>query len=105
MLCIPLSFLPQPCSQNVGDMSGLNEIRRITGVCPQHDVLFDDLTCEEHLLFYGAIKGVTRQNLDQLVSAYLCPCTLCSAFALLSHLLTSIQIYTRHVFCKSLPSA
>ena len=67
MLCIPLSFLPQPCSQNVGDMSGLNEIRRITGVCPQHDVLFDDLTCEEHLLFYGAIKGVTRQNLDQLV--------------------------------------
>ena len=53
--------------QNVCDISDLNAIRRITGVCPQHDVLFDDLTCEEHLLFYAAIKGVSRQQLDEQV--------------------------------------
>jgi len=28
------------------------------GVCPQHDILWDDLTVEEHLLFYARIKGV-----------------------------------------------
>jgi len=29
------------------------------GVCPQHDILWDDLTVEEHLLFYARIKGVS----------------------------------------------
>jgi ABC-type multidrug transport system ATPase subunit len=29
------------------------------GVCPQFDVLWEDLTVEEHLLFYARLKGVT----------------------------------------------
>ena len=29
------------------------------GVCPQHDVLWSDLTAREHLLFYGRLKGLT----------------------------------------------
>jgi hypothetical protein len=28
------------------------------GVCPQHDVLFPDLTVEEHLQLYAGLKGV-----------------------------------------------
>ena len=28
------------------------------GVCPQHDILWDDLTVGEHLLFYARLKGV-----------------------------------------------
>ncbi|MCI4385304.1 hypothetical protein PGIGA_G00048870, partial [Pangasianodon gigas] len=28
-------------------------IRRSLGLCPQHDVLFDNLTVREHLLFYA----------------------------------------------------
>jgi ATP-binding cassette subfamily A (ABC1) protein 3 len=36
----------------------LSEIRRDLGVCPQHDVLWPDLTVREHLQLYGALKGV-----------------------------------------------
>lgn len=30
-------------------------IRRSLGLCPQHDVLFDNLTVREHLLFYAQV--------------------------------------------------
>ena len=33
--------------------------RRLLGVCPQHDVLFDDLTVEQHLRFFCRLKGLT----------------------------------------------
>ncbi|XP_041914079.1 phospholipid-transporting ATPase ABCA1 isoform X1 [Alosa sapidissima] len=33
-------------------------IRRTLGVCPQHNVLFDILTVEEHVWFYGRLKGL-----------------------------------------------
>jgi len=32
------------------------------GVCPQHDILWDDLTVGEHLLFYARVKGVSPKN-------------------------------------------
>ena len=35
-----------------------DSVRRRTGVCPQHDLLFDDLTVLEHVKLYGKIKGV-----------------------------------------------
>uniref|UniRef100_A0A672IPT5 ABC transporter domain-containing protein n=1 Tax=Salarias fasciatus TaxID=181472 RepID=A0A672IPT5_SALFA len=33
----------------------MNLIRRSLGLCPQHDVLFDNLTVREHLLFYAQV--------------------------------------------------
>ncbi|XP_029002815.1 phospholipid-transporting ATPase ABCA1 isoform X2 [Betta splendens] len=46
-------------------------IRRNLGVCPQHNVLFDILTVEEHVWFYGCMKGLTeaevRDELDTLL--------------------------------------
>eukprot|EP00698_Gefionella_okellyi_P026217 TRINITY_DN9910_c0_g1_i1.p1 TRINITY_DN9910_c0_g1~~TRINITY_DN9910_c0_g1_i1.p1 ORF type:complete len:919 (-),score=142.57 TRINITY_DN9910_c0_g1_i1:87-2843(-) len=36
----------------------ISTVRRLIGICPQHDVLWDDLTCTEHLLFYCRLKGV-----------------------------------------------
>ncbi|EQC40235.1 hypothetical protein SDRG_02883 [Saprolegnia diclina VS20] len=36
----------------------LRSIQRSMGVCPQHNILYDDLTVSEHLRFYAAIKGV-----------------------------------------------
>ena len=35
----------------------LQAIHQTMGVCPQHDVLWSDLTAREHLLFYGRLKG------------------------------------------------
>lgn len=31
-------------------------IRRMTGVCPQHDILFDQLSAIEHLYFFAAVR-------------------------------------------------
>ncbi|EQC37401.1 hypothetical protein SDRG_05005 [Saprolegnia diclina VS20] len=35
----------------------LAALRKYLGVCPQHDILYDDLTVREHLTFYASIKG------------------------------------------------
>jgi len=32
------------------------EIRKSLGMCPQHNVLFDVLSVEEHLWFYARLK-------------------------------------------------
>ncbi|XP_077355005.1 phospholipid-transporting ATPase ABCA1 [Festucalex cinctus] len=39
-------------------------IRRHLGMCPQHNVLFNELTVEEHIYFYGRLKGRTRAEVD-----------------------------------------
>ena len=41
----------------------IDEIRRNLGVCPQHDVLFPDLTVQEHLVMFAAFKGVSQGNI------------------------------------------
>ncbi|KAI9916016.1 hypothetical protein PsorP6_007033 [Peronosclerospora sorghi] len=41
-----------------------NELRQIMGVCPQHDVLFNELTVEEHLLLFGTMKRVPSESLQ-----------------------------------------
>ncbi|CAL8304084.1 unnamed protein product [Merluccius merluccius] len=38
-------------------------IRQSLGLCPQHDVLFDNLTVREHLLFYAQLKGYPRAKI------------------------------------------
>ena len=48
--------------------SDLSEIRKVLGVCPQHDVLWPDLTVKEHLQLYAAVKGVSRSKLDAEVA-------------------------------------
>ncbi|KAF0711892.1 hypothetical protein As57867_004984, partial [Aphanomyces stellatus] len=47
----------------------LDVIRRSMGVCPQHDVLYPDLTVYEHLAFYGKIKGFTGPSLEDQINA------------------------------------
>ncbi|KAH9245889.1 hypothetical protein BASA81_016591 [Batrachochytrium salamandrivorans] len=42
-------------------------IRRSMGICPQHDILFDDLTAREHIELYAGIKGVARSTIKNLV--------------------------------------
>nr|XP_024217011.1 retinal-specific ATP-binding cassette transporter-like [Halyomorpha halys] len=35
----------------------MSTIRRSLGVCPQHNILFQNFTVEEHLWFFGRLKG------------------------------------------------
>lgn len=42
-----------------------DELRRIIGICPQHDVLFNDLTVEEHLRLFGTMKNVAPHQLQE----------------------------------------
>jgi ABC-type multidrug transport system ATPase subunit len=35
----------------------LAAVRREISLCPQHNILFEDMTCSEHLEFFAALKG------------------------------------------------
>uniref|UniRef100_A0A4W3GUY2 ATP-binding cassette sub-family A member 2 n=1 Tax=Callorhinchus milii TaxID=7868 RepID=A0A4W3GUY2_CALMI len=41
----------------------MDEIRKNLGMCPQHNVLFDNLTVEEHLWFYSRLKGMAEDEI------------------------------------------
>uniref|UniRef100_A0A8C9AW22 ATP binding cassette subfamily A member 3 n=1 Tax=Prolemur simus TaxID=1328070 RepID=A0A8C9AW22_PROSS len=47
------------------------QIRKSLGLCPQHDVLFDNLTVAEHLYFYAQLKGLSRQKCPEEVKQML----------------------------------
>jgi ABC-type polar amino acid transport system ATPase subunit len=40
------------------------------GVCPQHDVLFDNLTVREHILFFSQLKGCSYTQADCEAKAF-----------------------------------
>ena len=45
----------------------LYEIKKIMGVCPQHDILFEELTAVEHIQLYAGLKGVHKKEINALV--------------------------------------
>ncbi|XP_035828410.1 ATP-binding cassette sub-family A member 3 [Aplysia californica] len=47
--------------------SNIDEVRETLGLCPQHNILFDQLTVREHLYFFAKMKGVSG-NLDALIA-------------------------------------
>jgi ABC-type uncharacterized transport system ATPase subunit len=38
--------------------SGMDTIRTLIGICPQEDVLWDELTVMDHLRVFGKLKGM-----------------------------------------------
>lgn len=47
----------------------MSSVRKLLGVCPQHNTLFDLLTVREHLELYAAIKGVDPKEADKAIDA------------------------------------
>ena len=43
----------------------MDAIRQSIGVCPQHNVLFDEMTVDEHLWFYARLKGRQPDELKE----------------------------------------
>jgi ATP-binding cassette subfamily A (ABC1) protein 3 len=56
-----LEDMPSPCPD-------VPRARRSLGLCPQHDVLFEELTVAESLAFYAAAKGIPPEGLEGEVS-------------------------------------
>eukprot|EP00871_Galdieria_phlegrea_P000584 jgi/Galph1/1526/GphlegSOOS_G203.1 len=46
-------------------------INLLTGVCPQHSILWEDLTVEEHLYFFALLKGSNRKHIKKRVDSLL----------------------------------
>lgn len=44
-----------------------SQVYRHVGVCPQQEILWADLTAEEHLLFYARLKGVEPKDEQDVV--------------------------------------
>ncbi|XP_039297783.1 ATP-binding cassette sub-family A member 2 [Nilaparvata lugens] len=49
---------------DIRNAENMENIRSMTGVCPQHDILFDLLTPREHLHFYATIRNVPQSLID-----------------------------------------
>ncbi|XP_064639589.1 cholesterol transporter ABCA5-like isoform X2 [Lineus longissimus] len=52
---------------DVCNPNDMDEIRSMTGVCPQANCLFDDLTPREHLTVYAKIKGLAGSSVESEV--------------------------------------
>ncbi|KDD76906.1 hypothetical protein H632_c71p3, partial [Helicosporidium sp. ATCC 50920] len=48
-------------------IADMQQVYSIMGVCPQHDLLWEDLTAREHLLFYGRLKQLKSSELSAAV--------------------------------------
>lgn len=49
----------------------LDEARRSMGLCPQHNVLFDELTVGEHIIFFSRLKGMKdKREIDGEIRKY-----------------------------------
>jgi ABC-type multidrug transport system ATPase subunit len=62
-------FLP-PTSGNalvyghtVANPNGMAHVKRLMGVCPQFDILWDNLSAKQHLELFGAIRGISAASL------------------------------------------
>jgi ABC-type multidrug transport system ATPase subunit len=42
----------------------MDQIQSRMGITPQHDILWGPLTCRDHLLFYGRLKGLPQNVLN-----------------------------------------
>ena len=56
---------------NILDSSNMDLFREKLGICPQHDILFDDLNIREHLEMFSIFKGVESNNVNSEVNKVL----------------------------------
>lgn len=47
------------------------KVRENLGICPQHNVLFDDLTVQEHIYFFSRLKGMSKKEANTECKRYI----------------------------------
>ena len=58
-------------SYNILTSDGLDKFRKVLGICPQHDVLFNELTVEDHLEMFCVFKSINNCKIDKEISKVL----------------------------------
>ena len=58
-------------SENILTSSGLNYFHKIIGICPQEDILFENLTVEEHLKLFCKFKSIPNSSIEEEISEVL----------------------------------
>ena len=53
---------------NILESSNMDKFREKLGICPQHDILFEDLNIKEHLEMFSIFKGVESNKVDDEVN-------------------------------------
>jgi len=56
---------------NLSIVRDMHSIRRNLGVCPQHDILFPELTVTQHLQIYASFKGVPSSQVASAAQSML----------------------------------
>ncbi|EAT39837.1 AAEL008388-PA [Aedes aegypti] len=51
----------------------VENLRNSLGLCPQHNVLFDELTVSEHIRFFSKLKGLDESKIAEEIDKYLKP--------------------------------
>lgn len=69
---------------------GLEVAQGVMGVCPQFDVLWDELTGQEHMYIYGCIKGLPSAEVRRGQDALVKPCPAAGARVKAGHLETTL---------------
>ncbi|CAG9855955.1 unnamed protein product [Phyllotreta striolata] len=49
------------------NMSG---VRKSLGLCPQHNIIFDELTVAEHIYFFSKLKGLSAREIAKEIDKY-----------------------------------
>uniref|UniRef100_A0A1B6L2P7 ABC transporter domain-containing protein n=2 Tax=Graphocephala atropunctata TaxID=36148 RepID=A0A1B6L2P7_9HEMI len=59
-------------NRDIRNHKNMSEIQGMMGVCPQTNILFQDLTAREHLNFFARLKGLQSESLLSSVGKILC---------------------------------
>ncbi|KAM5213451.1 ATP-binding cassette sub-family A member 9-like isoform 2-T9 [Hipposideros larvatus] len=70
-LSVPTSGSVTIYSHSLSEMTNLETVSKLTGVCPQSNVQFDFLTVRENLRLFAKIKGIQPQEVEEEVQRIL----------------------------------
>lgn len=49
----------------------MSNVRQSLGLCPQYNIIFNELTVEEHLYFFSKLKGIPSRQIKQEIKKYI----------------------------------
>ncbi|KAM5273361.1 ABC-type organic anion transporter ABCA8A-like [Ctenodactylus gundi] len=70
-LCVPTKGRVTIYNNKISEMTDLENISRLTGVCPQCNIQFDCLTVKENLRLFARIKGIRPREINNEVQRVL----------------------------------